>query len=144
MKFMSLAISSLLIGLFVFGLFYIANTFSSENSTNTSIMKDTAISKAFGNISQRLNDSESDIWEQQQGFINESSSKSATTSEGFSLRSILSSGIVFMDVAINMLKIIADMVYETLDVHPVVLTMILAILGIAVILAIWRVIKYGE
>lgn len=143
MSIKEITISLLIIGLFTVSLIGLIINFSRDNSTANDIMKNPAINKSFGGISERLNESSSDAEEQRQSLEKESSASIITAFE-FAFRSILNAGTVFIKMTIGTFNIILIAVQETLQIPPIVTGTLLTILTITVILAAWRLYRAGE
>lgn len=139
----NITINTLLIGLFIVGFITFIIQFQEETGTETRIIDNPAISKAFGNISKELNESSANAEAQRQTMIDESSNP--VLSLGFFvIRSILNAGAVFMNLIVGIFGYISVLMLETLGIPPIVLGTLSAILIITIVLAVWKLWKVGE
>lgn len=143
MSFKTIVVSSILIGLFVVSFFSFAIMFSSENST-TSINDNPAIRRAFGNISQVLNESKEKADEERRAYIEETSDPGIIDAGLFVIRSSLHAFNTFMDFSINLFTYFFLLIEETIGISAIVTGSIMAILIILLVLYALRLIRSGE
>lgn len=142
MEFKTLIIGALLTGLFAFAIITFMVQLHIENNTNTSLLDNPSLNKAFGNISYQLNESQSKAETQRQAFAKESSNPVLTTI-GFVFTSIINAGQLFISMTIGMFNAIFTAGSEILGIPPIVVGVIFSILLIVAIFALWSVIKAG-
>ncbi len=142
MEFKVIIIGALIIGLFSFALISFMVQINLGNTTNTSLLDNPSIEKAFGNISHQLNKSQERTETQREAFARESSNPILTTI-GFIFTSIINAGQLFISMSIGMFNTIFIATAELLGIHPIVIGVIFAILLITAIFSLWKVIKAG-
>ena len=134
-------ISAILVGLIVVCLFGFANQSAIDNSANRSIMDDTAITKAFSNMTSAVN----------QAYPTATSQLNASAEEQPSLAfgslvmfSIVGAGRIFTGTLTTIYQIFFVLIAEQLQVPTIVMNTFMAIILITIIFFVWRTIRIGS
>ena len=134
-------IAIILIGLYAVAMLSFVTFVAEENDADINITENEAVSNAMGGLIEKLNETETIANTQRNNT--ESDTKSQET--GFlSLGSIIGSVKVFTGMFVGVFNLIGQVAQKTLNIPPLVLSVITAILIITMIFFGWRLIKVGE
>lgn len=130
----------MLIGLIVFCLFAFAITFQSENQAEDPFIGNSLMNDTYENLQEDLTSYRSTTQTQKDLF------ESENPVAGFGsilLFSIISSGKVFNGMIVGVFNTIIKLPVVLFGLDPIILSILITMLGFAIIFGVWRVLKLG-
>ena len=136
----SLVITSLILGIFIIGMVNVHVYLATENDRNATLLENSAISEAYGNLSLSVNTSESEVNESVSGFLSEKD----ILSEFGDLTYISFVGSIkkIFSAPVRIFNILTAL-FETLGVPKALVVTIMSILGIVMLFLGWKALKTG-
>jgi len=141
--FKDMVIGGIMIMLIVFCLFMVSITFSTSNNTTDPISSNPRLAKAFNSTMYYINQTEKTAVNNSQALTEESSNPTVTLL-GFVFTSILSTGKLFKDVAVNIFNMIFTLLVEEWGINKYILSTISAVIVLTLVLGAWRMYRAGE
>jgi len=145
MSFRNTLFATLLIGLFTFALMFFAIEQGQNVNAPLNINEDPRINKAFGNLSQQLNTTQTRSESQLESFQTENPILSFGTLVVFAIVSI---GKVLTDMVTGFYNITFGLIFDVLfggdPTFGIVIGVVVSILIVSIVFLLWRVLKAGE
>lgn len=139
--FKGLIITTLLIGLCVFGMLSWAITFQIDNNADQTLLDNPSINDSYSNLYTHLNDAQGTSESQREGFEQE---VPTLGTDSFLFSSIIGAVKTFTSTISNIFSVTFVFIGSALGISPVVIGVFVAIIIITAILLAWRVAKVGE
>lgn len=140
-NFKELLIGFIMVGLFIVALISFTYNITSENSLNSSLLKEPRLNKTF----TKMNETLSDFYTTSNSQL--SSNQNETISGGaFGLISyaIIGSVRTFTGTIVTTYYVITTLISSTIGIPNIVLNIIMALIGIALIFSAWRIYRQGQ
>jgi len=134
----------LIVGLFVFSIFSFSAYLSAENNTNVSVSQNPLISQMVGNVSDTLDEANTNTESQRTAFGQETTENPQISTLGFIFSSILSALVLFGDMGIGIFYSIFQLGGELFGISYIITGTIMALIVGLIVLAIWSVVRAGR
>ena len=138
--FLDLFMKFMFIGFIVLSLFSFIILFQSENTVSNPIIENELINRTFGNLETQLEDAGTQTEAARFLFV---SDIPLVAFASLILKSIVSAGTTFNSLIAGVFSILLILPVEVLGLSEVITSVLVAVLGIAIIFGLWSVYKLG-
>lgn len=139
-KFYDLFVNFMLVGLVILSLFSFGVFFQEENNLDEQFIENSLMNETYSNLRTQLGELRDESQAQKTLFESENPTSGFGT---ILLFSIVSSGKVFNGMVVGVFNTIIKLPTVFLGIDPVVLSVLSAILILAIIIGLWRLYKLG-
>ena len=143
MEFKNIIVNSILIAVVIISLIAFSGQFSSEHSTNQSIVSEGKLQVLNSSLYGEIQNSTTSINQSLQDYQSETKNP-VLTALGFYFRSIIDAGTTFFTITFSVFGYIPSIVQDYTSIPPIVTGSFLIILTILVLLGIWSVLRAGR
>ncbi len=144
LDFRNLVINSLLLGLFIFGIFVFSFTMAFENGLDPVLLQDELVNRTFANLSTTLIGGQGSAEDQRTNFESEIPT---VGTDSFLFESVISSGKTFSSAMSVVGNIAISFVIRSLGLNEgngfVIFSVFITIIVILIILLAWKIYKTG-